>query len=64
MVNAGIDIYAVGKVLGHSPGSAAITARYAHLDSESIARSPRMQLDFSSPVPDHGGPQRAKLKAV
>jgi site-specific recombinase XerD len=35
MVNAGIDLYTVGRVLGHrSPKS---TARYAHLTAATLA---------------------------
>jgi integrase len=37
----------VGALLGHA--SPVTTARYAHLDSEAIARDPRMHLDFSAP---------------
>jgi integrase len=39
----------VGAVLGHADPKT--TARYAHLDSESIARSPRLQLDFRPAEP-------------
>ena len=38
----------VGAVLGHA--SPSTTARYAHLDSESLARSPRLHLDFTAPA--------------
>jgi integrase len=38
----------VGAVLGHADPKT--TARYAHLDTEGIARSPRLQLDFSTPA--------------
>ena len=36
MVQAGIPLYVVGAVLGHSPRSLAMTARYAHLQIDNL----------------------------
>ena len=37
MVNAGVDLYTVGKVLGHR--DARSTARYSHLTPETLAEA-------------------------
>lgn len=37
LVNAGVDLYTVGRILGHS--SAATTARYAHLDTRTLHKA-------------------------
>lgn len=36
MVQAGIPLYTVGAILGHSSRSTAMTARYAHLAAENL----------------------------
>jgi len=37
MVNAGVDLYTVGAVLGHK--SSASTRRYAHLNTENLEKA-------------------------
>ena len=43
-----VPLPVVGAVLGHA--SPLTTQRYAHLDTESLARSPKLHLDFSAPA--------------
>lgn len=39
LINAGVDLFTVGRILGHS--SPATTARYAHLDTRALERAVR-----------------------
>jgi len=57
MVQQGVDLYAVGQILGHK--TPRMTQRYAHLSPEYMAASVG-KLDgimggmLSAPSPDHG----------
>jgi integrase len=37
LINAGVDLYTVGKILGHS--GPATTARYAHLSTQTLEKA-------------------------
>jgi integrase len=37
LINAGVDLYTVGKILGHT--TPATTARYAHLSTQTLAKA-------------------------
>jgi site-specific recombinase XerD len=39
LINSGVDLYTVGKILGHS--SPQTTARYAHLSDASLQKAMR-----------------------
>lgn len=43
-----VSLPMMGAIMGHA--NPATTARYAHLDTEGIARSARVQLDFTAPA--------------
>lgn len=55
MINAGIDLFAVGKVLGHADHQS--TMRYSHLANDTLmqaveAGAAKMNVDWAGTVPD------------
>ena len=55
MINAGIDLFAVGKVLGHADHQS--TMRYSHLANDTLmqaveAGAAKMNVDWAGIAPD------------